>query len=134
MISSVAPGQTDLRYPIGEFEWTGPVSPAQRREWLAVLANAPSELKKSVAGLTDEQFDTPYRPGGWTVRQLVHHIADSHINSYVRFRLALTEDNPTIKPYDENRWSELPDANGPLIETSLCLLDCVHERWVSLLE
>jgi hypothetical protein len=133
-MSSVADQQqTDLRYPIGQFERPGTITVDKRNEWLDVLTAAPSLLRAAVADLTEPQLDTPYRPGGWTVRQLIHHIPDSHMNSYVRFRLALTEDNPTIKRYDEVRWAELADATGPLVETSLCLLDCLHQRWVALL-
>ena len=97
------------------------------------IADTPANLRASVAGLSAEQLDTPYRPGGWTVRQVVHHVPDSHMNSYVRFRLALTEDEPTIKPYDESRWAELADSRTARIETSLALLESLHERWVLLL-
>ena len=90
-------------------------------------------MTAAVAGLDDRQLDTPYRPGGWTVRQVVHHYADSHANSYVRFRLALTEDAPVIKPYDEQRWAELPDAKSAPISVSLTLLSALHQRWVLLL-
>jgi hypothetical protein len=90
-------------------------------------------LRRAVNGLSDNQLDTPYRPDGWTVRQVVHHVADSHMNSFIRFRLALTEENPTIKPYAEGLWAELPDAKGPLVEASLCLVDCLHQRWTALL-
>ena len=91
-------------------------------------------MRAAVAGLTPEQLDTPYRPGGWTVRQVVHHVPDSHINSYVRFKLALTEEEPTIKPYDEARWAKLADTATTPVEVSLTLLDSLHSRWVPLLQ
>ena len=90
-------------------------------------------MRAALAGLSDSQLDTPYRPGGWTVRQVAHHVPDSHMNSYVRFRLALTEDEPVIKPYEESRWAELPDARGMPVEPSLVLLESLHARWVPLL-
>jgi hypothetical protein len=134
MQSSATEQQTaDLRYPVGNFEWSGSTTPEERQSYLSVLAKAPDLLRQAVAGLNDSQLDTPYRPAGWTVRQVVHHVVDSHMNSYIRFRLALTEENPTIKSYDEALWAQLPDANGPLVETSLCLLDCLHKRWIALL-
>ena len=97
------------------------------------IAAAPAKLRAAVAGLTDVQLDTPYRPDGWTVRQVVHHVPDSHMNAYVRFKLALTEDEPTIKPYDEARWAELADTRDTPVESSLALLDRLHDRWVRLL-
>lgn len=105
----------------------------ERRSAVDAIAATPSALRAAVKGLTDAQLDTPYRPEGWTVRQLVHHVADSHMNAYTRFRLALTEDNPTIKPYDEAAWAELPDARSLPIGVSLDLLDRIHERLVHLL-
>jgi hypothetical protein len=126
--------QTDLRYPIGRFERPTAISSRDRSQWIATLAGAASLVRSAIAGLNDQQLDTPYRPEGWTVRQIVHHLPDSHMNSYIRFRLALTEDHPTIKPYEEALWAELPDAKGPLVESSVCLLDCLHKRWVALLE
>ena len=122
----------DPRYPIGRYAWPAAVSAADRAGWLLELAAAPAALREAVEGLADEQLDTPYRDGGWTVRQLVHHVADSHMNAYVRLKLALTEDGPTIKPYDEARWAELADSALP-IEPSLRLLDALHERWVAVL-
>jgi uncharacterized damage-inducible protein DinB len=104
-----------------------------RSEFIQRIADAPSELKAAVQGLNDKQLDTPYREGGWTVRQVVHHLPDSHMNSYVRFRLALTEDEPTIKPYNEHLWAELSDARTAPITLSLQLLESLHERWVILL-
>src|SRR5690349_23696214 len=114
----------DLRYPIGPFVWTGSTTADERHNRIAELSDAPSLLRKVIAGLNDAQLDTEYRPGGWTVRQLLHHVPDSHMNSYVRFRMALTEDDPLIKTYEESVWAELPDAKGPEVETSLCLLGC----------
>ncbi len=123
----------DLRYPVGRFQSPKEITTAQRAEWLNELEALPGKLTAAVAGLDDQQLDTPYRPGGWTVRQVVHHYADSHANSYVRFRLALTEDRPVIKPYDEQRWAELPDARSVPIGISLTLISSLHERWVFLL-
>ena len=102
----------DLQYPVGKFTWNRSgegllASEAERQQWLADIEETPARLRAAVAGLTEAQLDTPYRPGGWTVRQVVHHLADSHMNAYVRFRLALTEDEPTIKPYNEELWAEL---------------------------
>ena len=124
---------TDLRYPIGNFSYDGSMTVARRAACVARIAAAPAALRAAVAGLGDAQLDTPYRPGGWTVRQLVHHVPDSHLNAYVRIRLALTEDTPTIKPYEEARWAELPDARTLLVEPSLALLEGLHVRWVALL-
>ena len=122
----------NLSYPIGKFEWTGPNTDAQRAAFIADIAAVPQRVRKAVAGLTDAQLDTPYRPGGWTVRQLVHHIADSHMNAYIRFKLALTETQPLVKPYDEKAWAELSDSKLP-IEVSLKLIDALHERWAVIL-
>ena len=122
----------DLRYPIGEFNKDFEMTPALRREFIDTIAACPAGVRKAVEGLNDEQLDTPYRPGGWTVRQTIHHIPDSHLNSYCRFKLALTEDNPTIRPYYEDRWAELADSKMP-VDVSLDLLDNVHARWVTLL-
>jgi len=124
---------TDLRYPIGKFTYTGTLTDSQKQDALTEIARTPSNLRSAVKGLGDEQLDTPYRPGGWTVRQVVHHLPDSHLNSYVRFKLALTEDEPTIKPYAEDRWAELADTKATPIEVSLTLLDSLHDRWVRLL-
>ncbi len=125
---------TDLRYPVGEFVVTGDVTPARLEGWIAEIAEAPAKLRAAVHGLTNEQFDTPYRPEGWTVRQVVHHVPDSHLNAYIRFKLALTEDNPTIKPYEEARWANLPDTAGTQVGVSLMLLESLHRRWVVLLK
>ena len=123
----------DLSYPIGRFEWPESVTPEMRAQWIGELEATPAWFRAAVQGLTGQQLDTPYRPGGWTVRQVVHHLADSHLNSYVRFRLALTEDQPTIKPYDQTKWAELPDARTAPVETSLQFIDGLHQRWVALL-
>jgi uncharacterized damage-inducible protein DinB len=108
-------------------------SEEERGVFIAQLAEAPARLRQAIAGLNAEQLDTEYRPGGWTVRQVVHHVPDSHLNSYVRFKLALTEEEPAIKPYDEDRWARLEDSRVTPVETSLDLLDALHERWVMLL-
>ena len=123
----------DLRYPIGQFHYEGPLTDAQRRRLIDQIEEAPAKLQAAVEGLSPQQLETPYRPGGWTVRQVVHHLPDSHLNSYIRFRLALTEDEPTIKPYYENRWAELGDARHAPIDISLALLAALHRRWVLLL-
>ncbi|MDX1982309.1 MAG: putative metal-dependent hydrolase [Bryobacteraceae bacterium] len=123
----------DLRYPIGKFEYPEAVAPAQLAQAIEEIAALPGQMRAAVAGWSDAQLDTPYRPEGWTVRQVVHHTADSHMNSYVRFRLALTEDEPTIKPYKEALWAELTDGRSAPVEVSLALLDALHERWVMLL-
>jgi hypothetical protein len=123
----------DLQYPIGRFSFPDSTTPEQRQTWIQEIARAPLELRGAVAGLAEEQLDTPYRPGGWTVRQVAHHVPDSHMNAFVRFKLALTEDQPTVKPYDEARWATLADAALP-IEPSLDLLEALHVRWVRLLE
>ena len=129
-----APTTTDLRFPIGPFRRpTELLDATQRRRAIEAIAALPANLRAAVADLTDAQLDTPYRPGGWTVRQVVHHVPDSHINAYVRFKLALTEDQPTIKPYEEARWAELPDSRETPVETSLVLLEALHDRWVRLL-
>jgi hypothetical protein len=123
----------DLSYPIGKFTMPETVSREERHESIEEIAAAPARFRMAVQGLDDRQLDTPYRPGGWTVRQVIHHFADSHINAYVRFRLALTEDEPTIKPYDEKQWAELSDARTAPLEDSLELIESLHRRWVTLL-
>jgi len=120
----------DLRYPVGQFVAV-PTTPDVRRNAIADIAALPQKIRAAVSSLTDRQLDTPYRPGGWTVRQLVHHVADSHMNGFIRVRLALTEPHPTIKPYDENAWSTLPDMRLP-IDVSLGILDGLHRRWAEL--
>ncbi len=122
---------TDLRYPIGEFALPAKLPPNKRAGAIQDIAHTPAQLRAAVAGFSEGQLDTPYRPGGWTVRQVVHHLPDSHMNAYTRLKLALTEDAPTIRTYNEAAWSKLPDAGGP-IEPSLALLESLHERWVYL--
>jgi len=124
---------TDPRFPVGKFSYSGPPSEPQKAQFLDEVAQTPSKLRAAVKGLSEAQLDTPYRPEGWTVRQVVHHVPDSHINSYVRFKLALTEEEPTIKTYAEDRWAELGDTKTTPIEVSLTLLDSLHDRWVRLL-
>jgi hypothetical protein len=118
----------DLSYPIGRFTPTTPSSAEVRRAAIDDIAALPRNMRAAVAGLGDSQLDTPYRPGGWTVRQLVHHVADSHMNGLIRLKLALTEDNPSIKPYDEKTWAALADAQLP-VDVSLAILDNLHARW-----
>jgi hypothetical protein len=127
-------GDEQLRYPIGRLQESPITSDADRAGFIREIAEAPAALRAAVAGLDDAQLDTPYRPHGWTVRQVVHHLPDSHVNAYVRLKLALTEDHPVIKPYDEESWAELPDVRLARIETSLTLLEAVHERWVIVLK
>jgi uncharacterized damage-inducible protein DinB len=123
----------DPRYPIGKFELPEDVTPALRQVAIEEITATPAKVRAAVAGLSDAQLDTPYREGGWTVRQVVHHLADSHMNAYVRWRLALTETQPTIKPYEESAWAKLEDARSAPVEVSLKLLEALHERWVRLL-
>jgi hypothetical protein len=118
----------DARYPIGKMEMPKEITQAARQEAIASIARTPKNLREAVRGLSAAQLDTPYRDGGWTVRQVIHHVPDSHMNAYIRLKLALTEDNPTIKPYEEAEWAKLGDASGP-IEPSQNLLDSLHERW-----
>jgi hypothetical protein len=129
---STAATTPDLSYPIGKFHYEGPYTPAQRQRWIEDIAACPANLRKAVHGLSQPQLDTPYRPGGWTVRQVAHHVPDSHMNAFIRFKLALTEDEPQIKPYNEKAWAELPDVQVP-IETSLTLLEALTQRWVVVL-
>lgn len=124
---------TDLRYPIGPFEYPRPGTPGDRRRWIDQIREAPARLRQAVRGLDPAQLDTPYRPGGWTVRQVVHHVVDSHLNAYVRTKLALTEDHPTIKPYHEARWAEGAEYRRP-VAGSLDLLELLHDRWVAVLD
>jgi len=123
---------TDPRYPVGRFEPGGSLTPEERATLLGQIEDAPAKLREAVAGLDQAQLDTPYREGGWTVRQVVHHVVDSHVNAYVRLRWALTEDAPTVKVYDEKDWARLPDASSAPIELSLNLLDALHARWLVL--
>lgn len=122
----------DPRFPIGDVQIPAEANAAVRAAAIDAIAEAPAKVRAAVHGLSAQQLDTPYRDGGWTVRQVVHHLVDSHINAYIRLRLALTEDSPTIKPYDENTWANLPDAKSSDIGVSLALLDALHERWVRL--
>jgi len=123
----------DLSYPIGKFQFSGSSSAADRSRYIEEIAAAPARLREAIRGLSAAQLDTPYRPGGWTVRQVVHHLPDSHVNAYVRFKLALTEDEPQIKTYDEARWAETPEVRSTPVETSLALLEALHARWTELL-
>jgi uncharacterized damage-inducible protein DinB len=124
---------TDPRYPVGKFTYSGPPNQEQRSELIAAIEQTPKNLRAAVNGLSARQLDTPYRDGGWTVRQVAHHVPDSHMNAYIRFKLGLTEDEPTIKPYEEDRWAKLSDTQATPIEVSLALLDSLHDRWVRLL-
>jgi uncharacterized damage-inducible protein DinB len=134
LMSNSAPSEMDLRYPVGKFlRPAGPVSAPDRTVLLHVIETLPEKLGVAVAGLSDDQLEATYRPGGWTLRQVVHHVADSHINSYVRFRWTLTEDSPLIKAYDEKAWAELLDAKSAPAALSLSLLAAVHARWTLLL-
>ena len=123
----------DLRYPIGQFRYEGEPDQHRREQWIEEIAATPANLRAAVAGLASHQLDTPYRDQGWTVRQVVHHLPDSHLNAYTRIKLALTEDVPVIRPYEEARWAELPDGRAGPIELSLNLLESLHHRWVLLL-
>lgn len=124
---------TDLRYPVGRFSFDPAVTPGGRAALVRQIAEAPDGLRGAAGTLTEAQLATPYRPRGWTVRQVVHHVADSHMNAYIRFKLALTEDTPTIKPYDETAWALIADTAQTPIDVSLTLLDALHRRWVVLL-
>ncbi len=121
-----------MRYPIGQFVAPESVTDKHIQLWIRDIELLPSQMRLAIAGMNDEQLDTPYRPEGWTVRQTVHHTADSHINGYIRLKLALTEQNPTIKPYEEHLWAELPDSKMD-VDVSLKILDNVHARWVEIL-
>lgn len=121
-----------LRYPIGRHERAAAPTPGQRPALILAIADTPAALRSAVSGLTDAQLDTPYRAGGWSVRQVAHHLPDSHMNAYIRLKMALTEEYPVIKPYDEERWAELADSRTR-VETSLVLLEALHERWVLVL-
>lgn len=128
-MTSVDPG-----YPVGKFQWSGgEATPRERAERIAEIERCPAGMRAAVRGLDDAQLDTPYRDGGWTVRQVIHHVPDSHMNSYIRFKLGLTEDRPTIKPYEENSWAQLPDSRSAPIDVSLAILESLHARWVIVL-
>lgn len=124
---------SDPRYPIGKFTFDGSLDELQRKKFIDDIEQEPAALRAAVKGLSDQQLETPYRDGGWTVRQVVHHVPESHMNAYIRFKLALTEDEPTIKPYMEDRWAELADVRSTPPAVSLALLDSLHNRWVRLL-
>jgi len=124
----------DLSYPIGRFDFKQVVEPARYPALIEEIAAAPGLFHAAVRGLDEAQLDTPYRPGGWTVRQTVHHVADSHMNSFIRFRLALTEDEPAIKPYNQAAWGELADSHAAPVDWSLNLIEGLHSRWVVLLK
>ena len=132
-MSTSIPADADLRYPIGKLVRKPRLTAEERRSAIDAIADAPRALRAAVANLTDAQLDTPYRADGWTVRQVVHHVADSHMNAYLRFRFALTEDNPTIKPYDEAKWAELVDARTMPVGVSVDMLAMMHDRLVTLL-
>jgi hypothetical protein len=123
-----------LCYPIGHPEYPDAISNEQIRRWIASLENLPADLRKITEDLNDARLDTPYRPNGWTVRQVVHHLADSHMHSYIRFRRAVTEENPLVTAYDQKKWAELPDARNAPVELSLRLLGALHARWAALLK
>lgn len=123
----------NLQYPIGKFDFKENVSAESRKTFIKEIELLPSKLKKAVTGLNDEQLDTPYRHDGWTIRQVVHHIPDSHLNAYVRTKLALTEKEPVIKTYEEKEWAKLHDYYQTPIEVSIILLEALHKRWVILL-
>ena len=125
---------SDVRYPIGPFSSVKrPLEAEERAALIDAIEGHPARMHAAVAGLTDDQLDTPYRDEGWTPRQVVHHVVDSHVNAYVRFKLALTEDHPTIRTYEEHLWAELPDAKSAPVDGSLAILDALHARWVSFL-
>ena len=132
-LKSTNSDNTDLRYPIGRFALSDTITPKDIDRWLEQMAALPAQLHEAVRNLSEAQLDTRYRPGGWTLRQVVHHLADSHVNSFMRIKLALTEDNPVIKPYDENLWAELPDSRGD-IAPSLDIITALHAKGLPLLE
>jgi hypothetical protein len=123
----------NLKFPIGPFSFPAPGTAEQRQTWIAEIAEAPAKFRAAAAGLNEDQINTPYRDGGWTGRQVIHHVPDSHMNAYIRFKLALTENEPTVKPYDEAACAELADTRDAPIEISLALLENLHARWVYLL-
>ncbi len=122
----------DLRFPIGKFDKNFEVTPELRQQCIQTISDLPKNLKSATDSLSDEQLDTPYRPEGWSVRQTIHHVADSHLNAYIRFKLAMTEDAPTIRPYYEDRWAELADSQMP-IDVSMKIIEGVHSRWTNML-
>ncbi|HJW27786.1 MAG TPA: putative metal-dependent hydrolase [Saprospiraceae bacterium] len=121
-----------LKYPVGPWTWPETVSESEIAEGIQIIEAFPDKVARAISGFTNAQLDTPYRPGGWTIRQLVHHLADSHMNAYVRFKLALTEDNPVIKPYDQDKWASLADSlDDP--DVSMNILTGMHRRWVNIM-
>ena len=126
---SEIPGQ----YPAGKFQRPAAISAADRVRWIETIAATPARMRDAAGRLTETQLDTPYREGGWTARQVIHHVPESHMNAYIRFKLALTENEPTIRPYEQQLWAELPDTRETPIEVSLALMDSLHDRWVRLL-
>lgn len=123
----------DLRFPIGDFDQNINVTCQLREGFVQTIRRLPENLEKAISGLADEQLETPYRPEGWTIRQTVHHVADSHLNAYTRFKLALTEDAPTIRPYAEDKWAELADSKLP-VDVSIQIIEGIHARWTRILE
>jgi len=132
-MTAPSPALAELQYPIGKFSFAGPLTAEQRKQCIEDIAATPKNLRAAIGGLTPEQIETPYRDGGWTIRQVLHHVPESHMNAYLRFKWALTEDAPAIKAYKENEWAKTPDVSKTPVETSLALLDALHERWVNLL-
>lgn len=124
---------SDPRYPVGPFEPRLQLTSEERRGMIEQIAATPARMREAIAGLDDAKLDTPYRDGGWTVRQVIHHVPDSHMNAFIRLKLALTEERPTIKPYDEAAWAKLPDARDTPVEVSMAILESVHSRWTGLL-
>lgn len=131
-MAKAATAHADPRYPIGPFRYERPLTAAERKQAIATIEQTPAKMRAAVKDLKARQLDTPYREGGWTVRQVVHHVPDSHLNAYIRLKLALTETEPTIKPYDEKAWASLADTRATPVETSLALLEKLHQRWVKL--
>jgi len=132
-MTAPAPSISELQYPIGKFNYAGPLTAAQRAQCIDDIAATPKNLRAAAAGLSPEQIETPYRDGGWSIRQVLHHVPESHMNAFLRFKWALTEDQPNIKAYKEAEWAKTPDVAKTPVETSLTLLDALHERWVNLL-
>lgn len=123
----------DRRYPIGKYEQNGAISAAQRETWIQAIEGLPNKLQATIHNLSHEQIDMSYREGGWTIRQVVHHLADSHMNSFIRFKLALTENTPVVKPYYEERWADLSDSVSCDVDLSVNLIEALHMRWGILL-
>ena len=126
----MADNQDSLKYPIGRFSVPDSITEENIEQWISEIESFPSELEGALAQVTEEQLNTPYRPDGWTIRQVVHHVADSHLNSYIRFKWAMTEKNPTIKGYDENVWAQLEDSKNAPVEVSVAMIKGIHSRWV----